>query len=272
MGEYDRKYSLCGRPEEGQYEGAILREEDGRGGSRHIHEVVRAGMELKLRGPSNLFRLDEEASCYVLVAGGIGITPILAMADRLKALGRDYAIHYAGRSRGTMAFLPRLEADHGGRIRLYPKNEGQRADLEAIVAALPAGGQIYACGPARMITALENLTAGLPENTLRFEHFSTHDAGLDPTRESAFEVELEDSGLTLSVAANTTLLDAIRAVGIDIASDCCEGLCGSCEVQVLKGEIDHRDRVLTRAERAENRRMMACCSRARNGGRIKLAL
>ncbi|MCK0509672.1 cytochrome P450/oxidoreductase [Aromatoleum buckelii] len=272
VGEYERKYSLCGRPEGAGYEGAILREEGGRGGSRHIHEVVREGMELKLRGPSNLFRLDEEASCYVLVAGGIGITPILAMADRLKALGREYVVHYAGRSRASMAFVPRLQADHAGRIQLYAKDEGQRADLAAIVAALPEGGQIYACGPARMITALEDLTAGLPENTLHFEHFSPHHAGLDPTRESAFEAELKDSGLTLSVAANATLLDAIRAVGIDIASDCCEGLCGSCEVEVLEGEIDHRDLVLTRAERAENRRMMACCSRAKNGGRIKLAL
>lgn len=272
VGAYDRKYSLCARPDASGYEVAILREAHGRGGSRYIHEAVREGMALKLRGPSNLFRLDEEATCYVLVAGGIGITPIIAMADRLKALGRDYVIHYAGRSRASMAFVSRLQADHAGRLRLYAKDEGQRADLAAIVAALPAGGQIYACGPARMITALEDLTAGLPENTLHFEHFSTRETGLDPAKESAFEVELHDSGLTLSVAADTTLLDAIRAVGIDVASDCREGLCGSCEIEVLEGEIDHRDVVLTRAERAENRRMMACCSRAKNGGRLKLAL
>lgn len=272
VGAYERKYSLCARPGAAAYEVAILREAHGRGGSRHIHEAVREGMALKLRGPSNLFRLDEEASCYVLVAGGIGITPIVAMADRLKALGRDYVVHYAGRSRASMAFVPRLQADHAGRLRLYAKDEGQRADLAAIVAALPAGGQIYACGPERMITALEDLTAALPENTLHFEHFSTREKGLDPAKESAFEVELKDSGLTLSVAPDTTLLDAIRAVGVDVASDCREGLCGSCEVAVLEGEIDHRDVVLTRAERAENRRMMACCSRAKNGGRLKLAL
>lgn len=272
VGEYERKYSLCGRPDVPGYDVAILLEEEGRGGSRYIHDVVREGLEMKLRGPSNLFRLDESASHYILVAGGIGITPILAMADRLKLLGGDYHIHYAGRSLATMAFLARLEADHAGRVRIYAKEEGQRADLSSIVGGLQQGGQIYACGPARMISELEDLTVALPKNTLHFEHFSTHGSGLDPANESAFEVELKDSGLTVSVAADATLLDAIRAVGIDVASDCCEGLCGSCEVEVLEGEIDHRDVVLTRAERAENRRMMACCSRAKDGGRIKLAL
>ncbi|MGE4326412.1 MAG: cytochrome P450, partial [Pseudodonghicola sp.] len=269
---YDRKYSLCGRADASGYDLAILREDDGRGGSRYIHDHLREGMELRLRGPSNLFRLDEEAPAHVLIAGGIGITPIIAMADRLKALGRPYAIHYCGRSRATMALLDRLEADHGAHLQVHTTDDGTRADLAAIVAALPEGGQIYCCGPERMITALEDLTADRPEGTFHFEHFSAHDTGLDPEKEQGFEVELKDSGLTLQVAADQTLLDAILAAGIDVASDCCEGLCGSCEVTVLEGDIDHRDMVLTRGERAENRRMMTCCSRAKNGGRIKLAL
>lgn len=272
VGEYDRKYSLCGRPGAAGYDLAILREDEGRGGSRHIHEVVREGVELRMRGPSNLFRLDEDAPGYVLVAGGIGITPILAMADRLQELGRPYVVHYAGRSRRTMAMLDRLEADHGGRVEIHAGDEGARADLPAIVAALPEGGQIYACGPERMITALEDLTAELPQGTLHFEHFSAHDTGLDPEKESAFEVELKDSGLTITVPADQTMLDAIQAVGIDVASDCREGLCGSCEVEVVEGAVDHRDMVLTRAERAENRRMMACCSRSCDGAKLKLAL
>lgn len=272
VGDYDRKYSLCGRADASTYDLAILREDEGRGGSRYIHETVREGMELRLRGPSNLFRLDETAPYHVLIAGGIGITPILAMADRLKALGRDYVVHYCGRSRGSMAFLDRLESDHAGHVTIYAKDEGKRADLAALVAGLPEGGQIYCCGPERMIAALEDLTTDKAEGTLHFEHFSTNDSGLDPEKERAFEVELKDSGLTLTVAADQTLLDAIRAVGIDTASDCCEGLCGSCEVEVLEGAINHRDKVLTRAERAESRRMMACCSRAKDGSRIKLAL
>ncbi|QKV17026.1 cytochrome P450/oxidoreductase [Oricola thermophila] len=272
VGEYDRKYSLCGKPGASGYEVAILREDGGRGGSRHIHDTVREGTELRMRGPSNLFRLDEQAAHHVLIAGGIGITPILAMADRLKALGKNYAIHYCGRSRCSMAFLDRLAADHGERLTVYAGDEGRRADLPTIVAGLPDGGQIYCCGPDRMIAALEDLTADMPEGTLHFEHFTADSSALDPEKESAFEVELKDSGLSLKVAADQTLLDAIRAAGIDVASDCCEGLCGSCEVSVLAGDIDHRDKVLTRAERAENTRMMACCSRAKNGSRITLAL
>ena len=272
LGEVERKYSLCGAQGKPGYELAILLEADGRGGSRHFHASLREGMELKLRGPHNLFRLDESAQHYVLIAGGIGITPILAMADRLRALGRDYIIHYAGRSRTSMAFLMRLMQDHGERLRTYAKEEGQRLNLQVVVESLPEGGQIYACGPARMISALEDLSSQLPDDAVHVEHFSTAAAGLDPQEESPFEVELADSGLTVSVAADETLLEAIRSVGIDIASDCCEGLCGSCEVAVLEGEVDHRDLVLSRSERAGHSRMMACCSRAAKGGRLKLAL
>tara|TARA_R100001039_G_C1839082_1_gene100556 strand:- start:1141 stop:1818 length:678 start_codon:yes stop_codon:yes gene_type:complete len=225
-----------------------------------------------MRGPSNLFRLDETAPHVVLVAGGIGITPILAMADRLKALGQSYALHYAGRSKSTMAFLDRVIRDHGARLSLHAGDEGDRMDLPAIVRGLEDGAQIYACGPKGLLSALETLTKDLPEGTFHFEHFSTNATGIDPDKEQAFEVELMDSGLVVKVSADTTLLDAIMAAGIDVACDCREGLCGSCEVAVVEGEIDHRDMVLTRAERAESSRMMTCCSRSKNGARIKLAL
>lgn len=269
---FDRKYSLCGRADAGAYDIAVLLEKEGRGGSRRLHEVAAEGLELRLRGPSNLFRLNEHAPSYTLIAGGIGITPILAMADRLKNLGRDYAIHYCGRSRRSMAFLDRLQADHAERLSVHARDEGPRANLADIVARLPEGGQIYACGPERMITELEDLTAGLTDGTLHFEHFSAQETTLDPSKEHAFQVDLKDSGLTVEVAANVTLLDALLASGIDISCDCREGLCGSCEVEVLEGEIDHRDVVLTRTERAENRRMMSCCSRSVRGGKLKLAL
>lgn len=271
-GGYDRKYSLCGKPGNGGYDLAILREDNGRGGSAHIHDAVKEGMELRLRGPHNLFRLDEDAEQHVLVAGGIGITPIIAMADRLKALGKSYHVHYCGRSRQTMAFVDRLERDHGSCLTIHAGNEGQRADLQQIVNGLPPGGQIYVCGPQRLIAALEQLTAHLPGGSFHFEFFAAGSAGLDPAGESGFEVDLADSGLKITVAADETLLDAILATGIDVACDCREGLCGSCEVVVLEGEIDHRDMVLTRTERAENRRMMSCCSRSANGGKLKLAL
>jgi len=272
VGDYDRKYSLCGPAGDDQYRVAILREDLGRGGSRHIHETIRQGAEIRMRGPSNLFRLDETAPHVVLVAGGIGITPVLAMADRLKDLGNSYALHYAGRSRSTMAFVDRITRDHGAAFTLYAGDEGDRMNLPQMVEGLQDGAQIYACGPQALLSSLETLTEDLPDGTYHFEHFSTNTAGLDPEKEQAFEAELADSGLVLNVPADTTLLDAIMAVGIDVACDCREGLCGSCEVAVVEGEIDHRDMVLTRTERAESKRMMTCCSRAKNGGRIKLAL
>ncbi|MET1411483.1 cytochrome P450/oxidoreductase [Roseibium sp. HPY-6] len=269
---YDRKYSLCGPADANGYDIAILREENGRGGSRHFHEALAKGMELRLRGPSNLFRLDETASHVVLLAGGIGITPIVAMADRLKQLGKTYHVHYCGRSRGSMAFVDRLEEDHGSCLTLHAGDEGKRADIKAIVEGLPDGGQIYVCGPDRLISAVEKWTADMPDGTFHFEHFTSNATGLDPDKENAFEIELKDSGLTLTVEADQTLLDTLLSAGIDLACDCREGLCGSCEVEVLEGEIDHRDMVLTRTERAGNRRMMSCCSRSMRGGKLKLAL
>lgn len=272
MGDFDRKYSLCGNPGDGRFQVAILREDKGRGGSCYIHDTVKQGAEIKLRGPSNLFRLDETAPHYVLVAGGIGITPIIAMADRLKAQGKSYELHYAGRAKETMAFLERIADDHGGAAQIYPADTGERLDLATLVAALPEGAQIYACGPQRLLDALEEMTAQLPDGTFHFEHFSAKNTALDPKTERAFEVELTDSGMTLQVANDGTLLDAILAAGIDVGCDCREGLCGSCEVAVVEGDVDHRDVVLTRTERAQNTRMMSCCSRAKNGQRIKLAL
>lgn len=272
VGEVERAYSLCGPPGGESLTVAILREPGGRGGSRHLHEALRPGLTLRMRGPRNRFALDDQARRHVLVAGGIGITPILAMADRLRARGSDYAIHYAGRGRRAMAFLERLTRDHGDRLSLYPGDEGRRVDLAALMAEAGDGTQVYACGPDRMIAALRELAADMPGDVLRFEHFSSGGTGLDPSKERGFDVELIDSGLSLRVPADRTLLATLRKAGFDVASDCEEGLCGSCEVAVADGPVDHRDKVLSAREKAEGRRMMSCCSRARGGSRLKLAL
>jgi cytochrome P450/ferredoxin-NADP reductase len=271
-GGFRRKYSLCSAPgEEGRWRIAILREAEGRGGSRHFCDALSEGAEVQVAGPRNHFRLDESAARYRLIAGGIGITPILAMADRLKVLGRDYTLHYCGPSRARMAFLDRVLADHGPRAQLHVSDEGTRLDLAGEFAAVTEGEQVYACGPARMLDALRELARGWPEGALHFEYFTTGAATLDPAREHAFEAVLADSGLVVEVAADETLYAALRRAGIDIQSDCGEGLCGSCEARVVEGEIDHRDRVLSRAERARGDRMMTCCSRAK-GRRIVLGL
>lgn len=267
----DRQYSLCGDPASPTYEIAVLREDEGRGGSKFIHDHVTEGMILRTRGPSNRFRLDEAADSPVLIAAGIGITPVIAMADRLKALGTPYALHYAGRARGEMALLNRAIRDHGDRLHIYSRDESRRLDLAALLSALAPQQQVYACGPERLLADLTALTADWPDGRLHVEHFSGTGLLLDPSKEIAFEVELRDSGRTLQVARDETVLRALHAAGIDVACDCEEGLCGSCEVGVIEGEIDHRDMVLTRTERVENRRMMTCCSRAR-GGKLTLAL
>jgi cytochrome P450/ferredoxin-NADP reductase len=270
-GPFSRKYSLCGSTDTpSRYEVAVRRDASGRGGSAHIHDVLQPGMTVHVRSPRNHFRLDEGGDGAVLLAGGIGITPIIAMADRLKALGREYTLHYCGRSRSRMAFVTRLERDHGHCLHLYPKEAGKRLDLSELIANAASNAPIYACGPTRLLSALTELLADQPHR-LHVEHFTPAGAPLDASHENPFEVELADSGLTVPVAANETLLHALRAVGIDVPSDCGEGLCGTCEVPVLSGEVDHRDIVLTEGERREGRRMMACCSRARSG-KLVLAL
>jgi ferredoxin-NADP reductase len=264
----ERAYSLCGAG--GAWQIAVLREPAGRGGSAHVHDHLTEGAEVRVRGPRCHFRLDAGAPAHVLVAGGIGITPILAMADRLAAQGRPFALHYAGRRRAGMAFLDRLARDHRARSTLWVGEEGRRLDLPALIAAAPAGAQICACGPARLLDALAAACAARPDLTLTVEHFAGRST-LDPAQEHAFAVDLLDSGLTLTVPPDRTLLQTLRAAGIDLPSDCEEGLCGSCEVGVAAGAIDHRDRALGAAEKARGDRMLACCSRAA-GDRLALKL
>lgn len=259
-----RRYSLCGEPGQAGYRLAVLREDAGRGGSKWLHAHAREGLRLRLRGPRNHFRLDEDAPAHVLVAGGIGITPVLAMADRLRALGRPYALHYCGRTRGRMAFLDRLARDHGAALTLYAGDEGARLDLAHLFAGAPAGAQICACGPARLLDAMEASAPTRPDVALTIEHFTPKPA-LDPSREHAFALELADSGITLEVPADRTILQVLREAGIDVGSDCEEGLCGSCEMPLIEGEPDHRDRVLSRSERQAGRRIITCCSRAKGG-------
>jgi cytochrome P450/ferredoxin-NADP reductase len=270
LGDLSRKYSLCGSPSDQGYTVAVLREENGRG-SRFIHEVLQTGDTIGLRGPKNYFRLDEEADRHVLIAGGIGITPILAMADRLKQLGQEYVVHYCGRTRGAMALVDRLIADHGDRAVLHVGDENGRADLGLIVRTCQQGAKIHACGPERMLDELDALCAILPDGAFRSEAFTSGTTGMVRDDDTSFEVVLEDSDLELTVPASATLLETVRAAGIDVPSDCEEGLCGSCEVRVLDGDIEHRDRVLSSAERALGGRMMACCSRS-VGGKLRLSL
>jgi cytochrome P450/ferredoxin-NADP reductase len=265
-----RQYSLCGDPDDaGALEIAVLREKESRGGSAWMHDNVKIGTQLRIRGPRNHFRLDESVRRLILIAGGIGITPISAMARRARTLGIDYEVHFSGRTRASMALLPELAELHGERVRVYVSDEGTRNDFTAL--SVEKGTQVYACGPVRMLDALQEASAAWPDDSLKVEHFESKLGALDPANEHAFEVELKDSGLVVVVPADQTLLEALRKANVDVQSDCEEGLCGSCEVRVLAGEVDHRDVVLTKGERQSNTRMMTCCSRAA-GSKLVLEL
>ncbi|WP_250455198.1 cytochrome P450/oxidoreductase [Caballeronia sp. ATUFL_M2_KS44] len=265
-----RQYSLCGDPADAHaFEIAVLRETESRGGSAWVHDNVKPGAHWRIRGPRNHFRLDETARKLVLIAGGIGITPISAMARRAREIGIDYEVHYSGRSRASMALLDEMRALHGDRLRVFVSEEGARNDFAAL--RVDDDTQVYACGPARMLDALIAASAAWPDDALKIEHFESTLGTLDAAQEHAFEVELRDSGFTLTVPADQTLLATLRRANVDVQSDCEEGLCGSCEVRVIEGEIDHRDLVLTKGERQANQRMMTCCSRAK-GMKLVLAI
>ncbi|MDN5844198.1 MAG: PDR/VanB family oxidoreductase, partial [Alcaligenaceae bacterium] len=263
-----RQYSLCGNLENtDEWEVAVLRDPDSRGGSEWICRYATAGAKLRLRGPRNHFHLNEGAERLMLVAGGIGITPIMAMAQRARALGKDYELHYSCASRSHAAFLDTLRELHGNRLHLHVSDEGTRCDFDQLLAEPDDMTDIHACGPARMLNALQTAAdgAGWRPYALHVEHFVTDAPKLDPDKEISFEVELRNTGLTLQVPADKTVLQVLNAANVDVQCDCEEGLCGTCEVAVLEGDIDHRDVVLNPAEREANNRMMSCCSRSRSG-------
>ncbi|MEJ8669050.1 PDR/VanB family oxidoreductase [Streptomyces sp. MS1.AVA.1] len=250
-----RQYSLCGDPEDtSSYTVATRLVPDGRGGSREVHEQVREGMELEVRGPRNRFPL-VAASSYVFVAGGIGITPILPM---LRALpdGVEWRLLYCGRDRASMPFLEEVEKLGGGdRVTVV---EGP-PDLGVLLADVPDGAAVHCCGPEGLMAAVEERFPGV-----HLERFTPRSSA-----GGAFEVELRRSGRTLTVPADSTVLAAVRAQLPDTAYSCEQGFCGTCQQRVLEGEVDHRDELLTDAERSDS--MLICVSRAR-GDRLVLDL
>jgi ferredoxin-NADP reductase len=261
-GGLTRQYSLCGDPADvTRWRIGVLREADGRGGSRWIADELAEGATLRIRGPRNHFPL-EPADRYVFVAGGIGITPLLPMA--VAATGADWVLHYGGRTRASMAFLGEL-AGFGGRVRVYPQDEVGPLDLGAILGG-PAA-LVYCCGPTGLIDALE---ARCPAGALRVERFTAAPVVTEGP-DSAFEVVCERSGVTVTVPPGTSVLGAVEEAGVDVLSSCAEGICGTCETTVLEGEPDHRDSLLTEDEKASGDTMLICVSRCR-GARLVLDL
>ncbi|MFD7671004.1 PDR/VanB family oxidoreductase, partial [Streptomyces anulatus] len=264
-----RQYSLCGDPEDsGAYTVATRLVEDGRGGSREVHEQLQEGLEVEVRGPRNRFPLTG-APGYVFVVGGIGITPVLPMLRSLAASGADWRLLYGGRSRGSMPFLEEIEklgAD-GDRVTVVAQDEAGHPDVTAALTGLAPGTAVYCCGPAPLMDAV---AAALPEgHPLHLERFSAATGDAAGPGSGAFEVELRRTGRTVPVAAGQSVLAAVRAAAPHVAYSCEQGFCGTCQQRVLEGEIDHRDDLLTDDERGES--MLICVSRCR-GGRLVLDL
>lgn len=269
-----RPYSLVNAQDEThRYEIAVKREELGRGGSTFVHDSVQPGDVLKLSLPRNNFRLDEGASFSVLVCGGIGVTPIASMTQRLAALGRSWHVHYAAHSRSDAIFLHRLAElakRASGTLDLWFDDEhgGAPLDIRARLAAAPPDAHFYCCGPGPMIAAFDAALAAVPPAHVHREHFS---ATTQVERQGAFCVVLAKSGRTLTVSEDETILDVLLDNGVHVDFSCMEGFCGSCRVRVLEGTPVHRDTTLSPAERAASDVMAVCCSRT-NGSRLVLDL
>jgi ferredoxin-NADP reductase len=251
-----RQYSLCAQPSSPSYRIAVLHEKDSRGGSRAVHERLRPGDEIALRPPVNRFVL-ESAPGYLFIAGGIGITPLLPMLHAASADGVPWRLLYLGASRAVMPFLDEL-GQWGDAVTVVARDERPRLDISAELAAHPHE-LVYACGPERLLSAI---TEAMPdaETRLRVEYFSAPEMDYEPG--GAFRIRLDRTGLELEVAPEESILDVMRAAGLDVLSDCEEGICGSCETRVVEGEVEHRDFVLTTQERARGDCLMVCVSRA----------
>lgn len=269
-----RQYSLCGRPESGDYTIAVLREPASRGGSAEIHDTGLVGRELRIHGPRNRFEL-EPAERYVFVAGGIGITPLLAMIRQACTQGLPWELHYGGRRRETLAFtreLAELARDHAGEVHLHSDDIEGPLPLADIVRGAPTGAMLYACGPGGMLTALaDTVERDNPALPLRFERFTSAPAEPDAADaggggDEPFEVELAQTGENVTVHPGQSILDAVREKRPEVLFSCEEGFCGTCETKVLDGLPVHRDTILSSRERAKNTTMMICvggCASAR---------
>ena len=259
----------CSAPTE--YVIAIRREDEGRGGSRFMHQRVQPGQVLTIEAPKNEFALREHAGCAVLVAGGIGVTPLVSMAAARVAQGLPVRMHYAGRSRELMAFLPELQQLLGETLRVHTDAEaGAPLDVDALLDACSADDQLYVCGPKPMLDTLlaKTQARGWTRERVHFEVFTapTIDAG-----DHAFEVVLRRSERSLTIPADRSILDCLIDADCDPMFDCKRGECGVCETTVIEGEIEHRDYVLSERERREGKVMQICISRCK-GQRLVLDL
>lgn len=259
-----REYSLCSDPHDTtQWTVAVLRVKDSRGGSTHIHDGLAVGAHLPVDGPRNAFHL-EDAPKHFLIAGGIGITPIITMARELDARGADWSLLYTGRSRQTMAFLGAAQRLARERVHVHVDDEnGCYPDIKALLHSQDPRTLVYCCGPPPLMDAVAE---GMEDpGLLRLERFQAPERDL-PEGESdeGFEVVLNSTGERIPVGPDETVLEALEAAGVGVESSCTEGICGTCETGVISGDVDHRDFLLSPEEHRVAGTMMVCVSRCRD--------
>jgi len=265
-----RQYSLCnatGQATMDCYQVAVGWDANSRGGSVWIHEKLKVGQALRVSAPRNLFEMAPEHRRVLLLAGGIGVTPIYAMAQACAQQGVDVELWASARSAPRLAYLEELKALAGGRLHLHFDDEqGGPMDLAQRLQT-QRWDAVYACGPAPMLDALTAATPHWAPGAVRMERFKG--AEVPASERQPFQLMLQRAGLTTTVSAHESVLDAMERLGVDYPWSCREGICGTCEAPVLDGEVQHLDYVLSPEERAEQRRMMVCVSRC-GGGRLVL--
>jgi vanillate O-demethylase ferredoxin subunit len=251
-----RQYSLAALRSDA-YVVAVQCDVAGRGGSVHLHERARVGDRFRVADARNHFPLDETAHHTVLIAGGIGITPILPMLERLDALNASWELHYAART-GPVPFESRLRR-FGHRVTTAVRDAPgyRRLEIQTLVDEAPEGSTFYCCGPEAMLSGFASATAGLPEARVHVEHFAP---AAPLATDGGFVVSLAKLGREIAVRPRQTILEALLDAGIDAPHSCQQGICGACETSVLSGLPDHRDGILSPSERAANNTMMICCS------------
>ncbi|MEA2273710.1 MAG: hypothetical protein QOI98_2418 [Solirubrobacteraceae bacterium] len=262
--ELVRQYSLCGSTaDRSGWKVGVLLDPNSRGGSRFVHEELREGSTLRVRGPRNAFPF-VQAPRYQFIAGGIGITPLLTMIEAAEANRADWHLLYGGRERGSMAFLDELER-HRDRVAVSPRDEREgRLDLGAVLGDPREDTLVYCCGPEGLLTAVEEACRTWPDGSLHVERFAPKEVEAPADALDSFEVECQRSGVTVTVGSERSIYEVVEEAGVDVLGSCMEGTCGTCECDVIEGDPDHRDSVLSEAERERGDTIMICVSRSRS--------
>lgn len=258
-----RQYSLCSNlSDRRQWKVGVQLDPNSRGGSEHVHQTVRVGSRIRVRGPRNHFPLHRSRR-YQFIAGGIGITPVLPMIEAVEADGADWQLLYGGRRQSAMAFIDDL-SKYGERVMIWPQDQRGLLDLAGVLGKPRDDTLVYCCGPEGLISAVELACRPWPKSALHVERFTGKAGSLASSSDTAdsFQVVCQRSGITVDVGPGESILEVLRARGIGLLASCMEGTCGTCETPVLEGRPDHRDSVLTDEDKAANDCMMLCVSRS----------